>query len=164
MMESRIRKGETQAEVGKRTFQSVSTVSKIEKGTRPVTEENRPIIAAAFDDPAVYFAIEEEATGGVAIPYLNGKHIERGLSAMKELAQREAQEALDRLNDLRFYKPTEFWTDDEKKDAKQAMLETLDAVAALENLVAVGCEKYGFSRREMYQKWRETVKKRGWTE
>lgn len=158
------RRGLTQSELAEKLHVDRTTIGKYETGKRKIPKEMRPIIANTLDDPAVYFAAGEEATGGVTLPYLNGKRIERSLSAMKELAQHEAQEALDHLNKMRFYKPADFWTEDEKVEMQKTMYELLDAAASIQNLVAVSCQKYKFSQRETYNEWRKTVKERGWME
>lgn len=154
----------TQSELAAMLHLDRSSIGKYETGRRSIPAHLRAEIANALDHPAVYFAAEEEATGGVTIPHLNGERIERSLSAMKELAKWEAQEALDHLDQVRFHKPAQFWTDEEKDDMKEVMNELLDAAASLQNLVGVACEEYGFSQREIYENWRETVRKRGWME
>jgi transcriptional regulator with XRE-family HTH domain len=164
LVESRKQRNKTQSDMAKDLPFSQSAIAKFENGSRNITKENRSIVALSYDDPAVYFAAEEEATGGVTLPFLNGKHIERSLAAMKELAQHEAQEALNRLNEMHMYKPAQYWTDEEKAEMKQSMNELLDAAASIQNLVAISCKEYQFSQREIYKNWRKTVKQRGWME
>jgi transcriptional regulator with XRE-family HTH domain len=158
------RRGSTQSELATKLHMERSTIGKYETGKRNVPKDMRAVIANTLDDPAVYFAAEEEATGGVTLPFLNGKHIERSLAAMKELAQHEAQEALNRLNEMHMYKPAQYWTAEEKTEMKQSMNELLDAAASIQNLVAISCKEYNFSQREIYKNWRKTVKQRGWME
>ncbi|AQS55271.1 helix-turn-helix domain-containing protein [Novibacillus thermophilus] len=156
------RQGMTQAELAEKLHLDRTSVGKYETGKRRVPEHMRATIASTLDDPVVYFAAEEEATGGVTIPYLNGERIERSLSAMKELARYEALEALEHLDRVRFHKPPEYWTEEEKAEVQQVMYELLDAAASIQNLVAVSCKDYGFSPKKIYKEWRNTVKKRGW--
>lgn len=152
----------SQQELAKKIHVDRTTVGKYENGKRRIPKDIRPELAKALDDPVVYFAAEEEATGGVTLPYLDGDKIDHSPAAMKELVQWEVNEALEKLKDAHLYKPAGCWSEDEKGNMRTVLYELLDAATSLENLVAVACENYGFSTKKIYLGWRATVKQRGW--
>jgi transcriptional regulator with XRE-family HTH domain len=155
-------KGFTQDQLSLDLYCSREAVSKYETGERKIPKDLRPNISQTLDDPHLYMEIAMEATGKVGIPVLNGDFIDTHPAAMKDLVQRETNEALDNLDRASMIKPIHLRTDEERQEMRQVVMELLDSIASMMNLVAVICKEYKFSMKEIFGSWRATLKARKW--
>jgi transcriptional regulator with XRE-family HTH domain len=155
-------KGYTQDQLSMDLYCSREAVSKYETGDRTIPKDLRPKISQTLDDPFLYIEMAVEATGKVSTPVLNGEYIDRHPASMKDLVQREANEALEHLDKACMIKPIHLRTDQEKQEMKQVVMELLDAIVSMKNLVAVICKEYKFSMKEIFETWRVTLKARKW--
>lgn len=152
----------TQEQLAMDLHVSREAVSKYETGARKIPKDLRPRIAGALDEPGLYLGMANEATGGVSIPYLNGEHIDRHLASLKDMTQRETDEALDHLERACMVKPVDARTDQEREEIKQVVMELLDAAASIKNLVVEICKQYDFSMKEIYKAWTLALIARKW--
>lgn len=152
----------TQEELSFELPVSREAISKYETENRKVPDDLMPQFSRKLDDPFLNMALEFQATGGSSIPFLNGDYIDRHPAAMKDLVQRETNEALEHLANACMIKPIHLRTDQEKQEMLQVVMELLDSQASMKNLVAVICKEYKFSMKEIFETWRVTLKARKW--
>lgn len=157
---ARKEKGITQEQLAWDLGVSREAQSKYETGARRFPEDLRSKVVQKLDDPDLYIEMAVEATGGVAIPILNGDYIDRHRAAMKDLVQYETNEALEKLAQTSLIKPVQFATEQDKEEMKRVIKELLDAVCSMINMIAVLCREYGFSMKEIYRSWFVTLKAR----
>lgn len=141
---------------------SRSLAEKWESGERDVIDTYRRDIAETLDSPELYFETWRESTGFVTLPFLNSKKVDRHPTAMKHMAKREVDEALNHMSNVCWVTPAAVRTDQEREEIRRVIFELLDAATTLINLVAVLVRKYDFSMKRIFRDWRLTVKARGW--
>lgn len=160
--QSRKEKGITQQQLAMKWNYSREAISKYETEDRGFPEELRQVACNDLDDPYVITAVEEEATGGLNIPDINGDYIDTHPAALSYLVQREADEALQHVRQMDWIKPVKHRSEQEKQEMYKVLLELLDAVASMKKLIAVICKEYKFSIKELIKAWRITLKARYW--
>lgn len=152
----------TQEELSFELPVSREAISKYETENRRIPKDLMPRFSQTLDEPYFYMEMAAEATGKVSIPVLNGDYIDRHPASMKDLVQRETNEALDNLERVSMIKPVHLRTDEERQEMRKVVMELLDSIASMMNLVAVICKEYKFSMKEIFQAWRATLKARKW--
>lgn len=162
LAKARKRKGLTQEELAWKLPVSRESLAKYEIGTRKIPDDLRDDIAVAVDDVEYYFVTWNAAAGEVAIPFLDGDYIDKHPSSMMILAKKETREALENLESICWYKPTNCLDEIEKKQLKQAMFEILDAATSLVNLIGILCRDYKFSMKKIFKEWRLSLKLRNY--
>ncbi|OAH53864.1 transcriptional regulator [Domibacillus aminovorans] len=160
--DARKRTGHSQRSLSEMEEVAVSkeSIAKYEKGTRTFPKDMYPRVAGALDDPQFYFETWQETTGYVSIPYFNGAVIDRHPAAMVHLVKSETVEAIDQVEMVCWYKPSENRTEHEKEDVRQVIKELLDAAASMINLAAELCKDNGFSMKSLFREWRVSLKAR----
>lgn len=160
LAEARDRMNITQEQLALGINYSTSAVGKWEKESRRMPKHMFSQVAETIDDVEFYFETWNEAAGEVAIPFLNGDHVDQHPSSMAFLVKKETNEALDQINRVCWVKPIHTRTDTEREEMQRLIFELLDAAASTINLVAVVCREYRFSMRKIFQQWRMTLKAR----
>ncbi|MGG3452327.1 helix-turn-helix transcriptional regulator [Domibacillus aminovorans] len=139
---------------------SREAIAKYETGARTFPKSLYPSVTKALDDPQYYFESWEETTGFVSIPYFDGSFIDRHPAAMVHLVKTETVEAIEQVDLMCWYKPSENRTEHEKEDVRQVIKELLDAAASMINLAAELCKDNGFSMKSLFREWRVSLKVR----
>jgi DNA-binding XRE family transcriptional regulator len=129
-------------------------------GTRQIPEDSNPKICEALDYPDYYLESWMHFTGGVGIPVLNGDYIDRHPASIKDLVQRETNEALEHLEEACMVKPIHTRNAEDREEMKRVIHELLDAACSIINMVSVLCREYDFSMKQIYQSWMVTLKAR----
>ncbi|GGE58385.1 helix-turn-helix transcriptional regulator [Priestia taiwanensis] len=160
---ARKRKGYTQETLSVGIPTSRESLAKYETESRVLPKDLHKHISEKMDDPQLFFHIWREAAGTVSIPLLNGEHVDHHPSSMMYMVQKETGEALEHLESICWFKPANAWSDREKDEMKQAMHEVLDATASMMNLVAILCDRYGFSMNDIFKYWQVSLKARKYT-
>jgi transcriptional regulator with XRE-family HTH domain len=124
-------------------------VSMIERGERKLAKEAAPLIADKLDHPALYFELQREVTGGVGPAWLNGPNVDLHRSAVREKAKEEFTEAIDAIDRFATCKPPAAETEQERKKRWDHLLQVLDAIEAGYMYIAIQCEEYGFSMKQL---------------
>jgi DNA-binding XRE family transcriptional regulator len=161
---ARKRKGYTQETLSMGIPASRESLAKYETESRSLPRDLCKPISEAMDDPQFFFHMWNEAAGTVSIPLLNGEYVDQHPSSMMNMVQKETSEALEHLDNICWFKPARAWSDREKDEMQQAMNEVLDATASMMNLVAILCEKYGFSMNDVFKYWKVSLRARKYTE
>jgi transcriptional regulator with XRE-family HTH domain len=149
-----------QLELAFDTNYSRQTVAAWGNETRQIPEESNPKICEALDYPDYYLESWMHFTGGVGIPVLDGDYIDRHPAAMKDLVQRETNEALEHLEEACMIKPIHTRNAEDREEIKRVIQELLDAACSIINMVSVLCREYDFSMKQIYQSWIVTLKAR----
>ncbi|CEG25969.1 helix-turn-helix domain-containing protein [Bacillus sp. B-jedd] len=160
LAKARKRQGYSQEDLSAHLPISRESVAKYETGSRRLPDDMRKPIAEALDDVEYYFVTWKEAAGEVAIPFLNGEHVDHHPSSMAFMVKGETAEALQHLEKVSWTKPVHTRTEAEKEDMKKVLFELLDAAASIINLVAIVAREYRFSLKEIFKVWRVSLKLR----
>ncbi|MFD2924204.1 helix-turn-helix domain-containing protein [Halobacillus naozhouensis] len=160
LVKARHRQDFKQLELAFESNYSRETISKVETGDRKYQPEMRRPFAESVDDPEFFFHTWEDAAGHVHIPYFDGDHIYQDPLALHHLVDQEAQEAMEKLDQVKWHKPHSSRSDVEKEEIKRLIYELLDAAASMVNLVAILCRDYGFSMKGLFKDWIITLKAR----
>jgi transcriptional regulator with XRE-family HTH domain len=151
----------TQEQLSIELYCSREAVSKYETGQRKIPKDLLPRISKTLDDPFLDISLGLEATGGVGIPVLNGEYIDIHPASMKDLVQRETDEALEHLAQLCVVKPLHLRKEQEREEVKKVIFELWDAAASIKNLAALLIKKCEYSSKELDEQWKVTLKARG---
>lgn len=160
LAEGRKRRKLSQQDVAIEVPCSRESISKYETGERQLPKDMYEPILKTIDDPETYFHGWKETSGYVSIPYFDGDYINHQPLNMLYLAKLESAEALEHLKNIRWEKPSNALTEEERNDARQAMKEVLDAAASMVNLVAAFCREYRFSMKDIFKVWHVSLKSR----
>lgn len=76
------------------------------------------------------------------------------------MVYQETNKALEQLDTVCWSKPSQTWSEREKEDLKKVMHEILDATGSMMSLVAVLCDQYGFSMKEIFKYWKVSLRAR----
>ncbi|GMA64725.1 helix-turn-helix domain-containing protein [Alicyclobacillus fastidiosus] len=127
-----------------------SMIGRIERDERRVAPDIAPILVDKLDHPAVSITAMHEMTGGVGPVYLNGDNVDLHRSSVRERCLHEMSESMDAIQRFHTSKPPERETERERNQRKEHLLEVLDSIVHEYMYVAVQCEEYGFSFKELH--------------
>ncbi|QWH66199.1 XRE family transcriptional regulator [Bacillus wiedmannii] len=157
---ARKRKGITQEQLSLEIPVSRESIAKYETEKRKLPEDLRKCITEGIDDPQLFFKMWSEATGYVSIPFFNGELIDLHPASMRYMVHQETNEVLEQLNTVCWFKPSQTWSESEKEELKKVMHEILDATGSMMSLVAVLCDQYGISMKEVFKYWKVSLRAR----
>jgi DNA-binding XRE family transcriptional regulator len=161
---ARKRQGHTQEKLSLDIPASRESLAKYETNSRHLPKDLHKHISEALDDPQFFFHIWQEAAGAVSIPFLNGEFVDHHPTSMKYMVQKETAEALEQLETVCWFKPPQALSENEKQEMKKVMHEILDAAASMINLVAVLCDQYDFSMKDVFKYWKMSLRARRYTD
>ncbi len=149
--DARESKGITQKDLGESSFLSYKTISAIETGRRPLTQENLKVICKELDDPRLYFEATSEITGDIfTLHWLNGEAADLHRACVKEKVVEELVEALDAINLTKVAKNPSCCSEEDKKIVTTSIQETIDVYIASAIYVAIMCKEYNLDIKEMF--------------
>ncbi|PFY43163.1 transcriptional regulator [Bacillus toyonensis] len=157
---ARKRKGITQEQLSSEIPVSRESLAKYETEKRKLPEDLRKCITEGIDDPQLFFKMWSEATGYVSIPFFNGEQIDLHPTSMRYMVYQETNEALEQFDTVCWFKPSQAWSESEKEDLKKVMHEILDATGSMMSLVAVLCDQYDISMKEVFKYWKVSLRAR----
>ncbi|HFK1514995.1 TPA: XRE family transcriptional regulator [Bacillus cereus] len=160
---ARKRKGITQEELSLEIPASRESLAKYETEKRKLPEDLRKCITEGIDDPQLFFKMWSEATGYVSIPFFNGELIDLHPASMRFMVQQETNEALKQLDTVCWFKASQARSETEMEDMKKVMYEILDAAGSMMSLIAVLCDQYDISMKEIFKYWQVSLKVRKYT-
>mgnify|MGYP000971721308 CR=1 FL=1 len=158
-------KGINQIELGQIGCISPKTVSAIKLGRRSVAKDVLSRWAEQLDHPRVYMEMVKESSGGAyGTTWLDGDCVDLHrttvfLKAGEEL--KEAIEALAATESIVVHNPA-MTSEEQKDEIKEALLQCIDARVAIDMLLAVKSESYGFSIRELFKEHQRKLEQRGY--
>ncbi|HDX9652513.1 TPA: helix-turn-helix domain-containing protein [Bacillus wiedmannii] len=159
---ARKRKGIIQEELCLEIPVSRESLAKYETEKRRLPKDLRKCITEEIDDPQLFFKMWSEATGYVSIPFFNGEFIDLHPTSMRYLVQQETNEALKQLDTVCWFKPSHVWSESEKEEMKKVIHEMLDATGSMMSLVAVLCDQYEFSMKDIFKYWKVSLRARNY--
>lgn len=158
-------RGLTQNELGKMGNISPKTVSAIKTGRRNAAKDVLSTWAEKLDNPRIYMEMVKEAGGGVyGSTWLDGENVDLHRTSVFVKTGEELKEALQALAMTERFvinNPNQT-SEDEKKQIKEALMQCLDARVAIDTLIAVKCEAYGLSVRDLFQEHQHKLEQRGY--
>lgn len=156
--EARELKGISQKDLGKGSYLSYKTISAIETGRRPVTQENLKIICKELDDPRLYFEAASEVCGDVfSVNWLDGEAADLHRSSVKEKSIEELSEAIRAINLTKTYKNPETCTEEDIEVIKASIQETIDVFDASAIYIAVMCREFNLNIKDMFKLHKEKL-------
>lgn len=153
VLESR---NETQEVPARVSFVSQSLVSKIIRGKRKPAKDLMRNTAEHFDEPELYLAAANEASGNAWVPWLNNTDLHRANTHLKTLE--EIEEAAIALKAAPITKQRTQMSEQELQLMKTAICECIEAITALTHHVAILCKEYCFSWMAMWKEHRLKLK------
>ncbi|WP_160045650.1 XRE family transcriptional regulator [Paenibacillus sp. USDA918EY] len=150
------RKGETRGAAGAAAHVDASLIGKIVKGTRKPTKEVMASTTKHYDDGQLYIAAAGEVTQGASVPWLNNVDLHRASVHLKTME--EIREALDALMKAPITKTKDQMDQDDLKQIRSAIKESVEAITALTHYVAILCKEYCFSWMGVWKEHRAYLK------
>lgn len=151
----------TQKMVSNLGFCSDKTVSAVESGKRSAGIDILENITRSLDYPRLYMEAVEAITGGAySSPWLDGEEVDLYRTSVWAKTIEELYEAQMSLKETKLInKRTDEIT---KIQILESMLQALDARVAIDHYVAVICDEYGYSVREVFETHRKKLESRGY--
>ncbi|MBP3951156.1 helix-turn-helix domain-containing protein [Bacillus suaedae] len=160
--ESRKRQGISQNELASKVPTSRESIAKYETNARKTPKEMQPFLTQALDDPLFILKQQDEITGGVTIPYLDGELIDHHYASLTFLAIKELREAETHLEDIDLSKPVAFMRCHEADHIQRTIRELLDSAAAAQTLAIDLMNNFDFSYVEEIKQWKASLMARGY--
>jgi transcriptional regulator with XRE-family HTH domain len=160
---ARLNRNFTQEAVGSMGFCSGKLVSAIERGKRQASFDILGNITKELDDPRLYMEAANEVTGGVfGVSWLDGECADLHRASVKEKVIEELSEAMRAINQVRVYDNPKASKQEQKDLARKSIMESIDVYNAIAHYIAVMCNEYGFSIKELFSEHREKLIDRGY--
>ncbi|MCY7484290.1 helix-turn-helix domain-containing protein [Paenibacillus alvei] len=159
--EFRKEKGMTQQEFAEQLPIDRTALAKYESGKRRPNDEVLQKAASTFDDPRLYLAVQDEATGGASSPWLNGVDLHRASVLWKSIE--EIKEVIAVSGSAPISKTRDQITEADRLQIKILIMESVEAITALTHLVAVLCKEYAFSWLGVWKEHRAELKAKKYT-
>lgn len=161
--EARINRNFTQKTVGSIGFCSGKLISAIERGERQPSVDVVERLTKELDDPRLYMEAANEVTGGVfGVSWLDGDCVDLHRASVKEKVIEELSEAIRAINNVKVYDNPKAIKPDRKEYAKKSIQESIDVYDAIAHFIAVMCNEYGLSIKEMFKEHRQKLMERGY--
>lgn len=149
--EAREFKGITQQDLAKGSYLSYKTISAIETGRRPVTQENLKNICNELDDPRVYMEAINQICGDVfSVYWLDGECADLHRASVKEKVIEELSEAIRAINLTKVYKNPKCCNEKEVEIVEKSIQETIDVYRAAALYIAVMCKEFNLDIKKMF--------------
>jgi DNA-binding XRE family transcriptional regulator len=158
-------RGLKQQAIGDICFLSYKTVSAIETGRRRLPMDVAPKVAAALDDPEMYAALQAQATGGVASPWLNGEKVDLHRASVRAKALEELDEAMSAIERARAVINARSRDDlDEAalREIMESLEEVLEAQTACQMYIGIIAQQYNISLLALYQRHHQELRAKGY--
>lgn len=127
------------------------TVSKYENGRSHVPQDISRNIVMKYDNPKFAMTVRNEYTGTGPI-WLDGENVDLHRSSVKEKTIEELQEALEQIANTCLAKPLNRLKHFEFQDIEKMLIESVEAITALDHFVAIICSEAEMSYTELWQK------------
>ncbi|TMV49397.1 XRE family transcriptional regulator [Paenibacillus mesophilus] len=149
-------RGETREGPAQVAKVSHSSISKYIRGTRRVPEDVMRSTSQHYNEPELYIAAANEATGGAWVPWLNNADLHRANVHLKTIE--EVEEAREALAAAPITKRRDQMDEKELAKIKTAIIECIEAITALTHQVAILCKEYCFSWMTMWKEHRSKLR------
>ena len=162
LRQARLRAGLDQRDLGRRVGYSPQMVSAVEKGVRELAPDVRLSIAELLDDPDLYLALAEEATGGVMVPaVLDGPRVDLHRVATGVKLAEEATEVLAVWASWKSV-TSRPGSPEERHNAKVYAHQVYELLTACGVTLAVLCREYGLSPAELAREHLAELRAKGY--
>ena len=145
----------SQARLGRRIGYSLQMVSAVETGGRSLAPDVALAAAHQLDDPELYMALAEEATGGVMVavvldgPRVDLHRLATGRKLVEETA--EALEALATCDALTNCRTGAELDADGRRQVARLLHQVAELQTCAGNTLRAWCRDYGFSPAALYR-------------
>lgn len=127
------------------------TVSKYENGRTSIPQDISKKLVEKYDDPKFVMTVRNAYTGTGPV-WLDGPNVDLHRCSVKEKTIEELQEALDHIQNTCVSKPLRNAKLFELQEIEKMLVEAVDAITALDHLVAVVCKEAKISYKELWQR------------
>jgi transcriptional regulator with XRE-family HTH domain len=149
--EARKENGLTQLQVSFDLFSSREAVTKQETGEYRVQPHTTKYYEDVHNNPWVGMEAAAEYVGW-GTGKLDGPNVDLYRSSVYLKTIEELKEAIEHLEGICLANPPHSMEDFKKEKLKEAIIQCMDAVVALNHFIAVVCKEYGFSWAKMWLK------------
>lgn len=146
-----IRGGQTQQQMAMELNISRELISKIETGERSISPDISQAMMKRKENPWFAIALRNEYTKTGPIK-LNGPNVDLHRSSVREKTIEEVSEVLTALQNISFAKPFNSFSNWERPQLEHLLEEAVEAVTAIEHLIATVCEDANISYLETWDK------------
>jgi transcriptional regulator with XRE-family HTH domain len=105
-----------------------------------------------YDNPWFAMTLASEYTGGAWVQKLDGQYVDLHRSSVAMKTREELHEAIEALDSVCFVNHPRSLSNYKLQEMEEALIQAIDAIVALNHLVAVTCEEYGFSWSQLWDK------------
>lgn len=159
----RDRKGYTQENAAREMHVSKPMVSHLENERRTMTRDLARHSVSAFDDAQYGFEIAHETARDYITPLVTAeKAVELHRLALEEVFKREANQAIDKFNEVSLVKPPEYVDENEKEQIKQGIGDLLDVQAIMNSFLMRLEQEYDISVKSCMKQRMPVWKSKGW--
>lgn len=138
------------------------TVSKYENGRSQVPMDISRNLVDKFDNPKFAITIRNAYTG-TGPKWLDGENVDLHRSSVKEKTVEELQEALTAIINTSIANPLNTLKPFEYQDVESMLSEVVEAITALDHLVAVVCTESNISYTGIWDKHYTALARAGYT-
>lgn len=156
-----MREGETQQQLAMDLNLSREGVSAYETGRAKVPKDIARAMMNRNESPRFALAIRNEYTRTGPV-WLNGPNVDLHRASVKEKTIEEIEEMMVALKDISFAKPLKNLSNWERPALEKLIEESIEAVTAIEHLIAIICKEAEISYLDVYQNHYLQLQAKGW--
>lgn len=138
------------------------TVSKYENERSKVPPDISRSLMERYDNPKFAITIRNDYTGTGPV-WLDGPNVDLHRSSVKEKVLEEMKEAMEKMESFCMSKPLNRLEHYEFQEMESLIEESIEAMTALEHMVAVVCQEANISYREVWQRHYKFLASKGYT-
>ena len=136
-------------------------ISKYENGRAKVPADISRSIVDKYDDPKFALAVQQQYTG-TGPRWLDGPNVDLHRCSVREKTIEELHEALDSITHTSFSKPAKATNPFERQNIEKMLEESIEAITALTNFVAVTTQDFGLSYTGAWSNHYQDLQKEGY--
>lgn len=156
-----VRGGDTQLQLAFEIGVGREAISKYENGRTRVPADVSRSIVDKYDDPKFALAVQHQYTG-TGPRWLDGPNVDLHRCSVKEKTIEELQEALDSIKKTSLTKPAKVINPFERQNIEKMIEESIEAITALANFVAVNTQDFGLSYTNAWSNHYQYLEKAGY--
>lgn len=131
---------------------SRETISSYETERANVPKDVSQKLMAKYDNPWFAMTLASEYTGGAWVRKLDGQYVDLHRSSVALKTREELHEVMEALSKVCFVNHPASLNDYKRQEMEEALIQAIDAIVALNHLIAVSCEEYGFSWNHLWDR------------
>lgn len=141
---------------------SRESISSYETERANIPKDIAQALMNKYDNPWFAMTLAHEYTGGSWVRKLDGKYVDLHRASVAMKTFEEMNEAVQALKNVCFVNMPGSLNEYKKREMEEALIQAIDAIYALNHLVAVSCDEYGFSWNKLWDKHKKKLLTNGY--